>query len=303
MPESRRATTRSAPALSNLRVVSPPVTPETGGEMTALPGQSRAESSSTSAELSTPRQVTGRLLSTIASLIAVAAAAGCTLFEISRQVASGNSDGATVVLEGQALSAGHLLLSGWSLSLDSFWSLDAVFYAFAVAIDGLSGTLVNLVPAVIGAIVVCLSAYLASDGRRDLAAVAGGLTTVAPLALPSRAMALFFVQGPLHVATLLWCLLAFSLMAVVLWLAVGTRRLAALEGILGDFETLLLGAVPLLITGALTLHPGGRARMSGALLSAPVAGGVVALVVREISRIFGTYAVPGRTPSPRHTSC
>src|SRR5579883_2275636 len=37
-----------------------------------------------------------------------------------------NSDGATVALEGQALAAGNLGLHGWSLSLDSFWTIDAV---------------------------------------------------------------------------------------------------------------------------------------------------------------------------------
>src|ERR1700722_10838730 len=35
---------------------------------------------------------------------------------------AGDSDGATVVLEGQAMSGGHVMLHGWALSLDSFWS-------------------------------------------------------------------------------------------------------------------------------------------------------------------------------------
>ena len=47
-----------------------------------------------------------------------------------------NSDGATVVLEGKAMSGGNLLLNHWGLSLDSFWLVDVPLYAIAVLIAG-----------------------------------------------------------------------------------------------------------------------------------------------------------------------
>ena len=35
-----------------------------------------------------------------------------------------NSDGATVILQGRAVASGNVLLHGWILSLDSWWTLD-----------------------------------------------------------------------------------------------------------------------------------------------------------------------------------
>ena len=228
-----------------------------------------------------------------ACLVAVSAAIGWGLFVLARHVDTGNSDGATVVLEGKAVVAGHVLLGGWSLSLDSFWTVDVVFYTLAVAIDGLSGTLLTLVPAVIAALVVLVCLYLALDGQRGIAGAAGASVAALLLAFPSKVMALFFVQGPLHVGTLLWCLVAFVLLdrrrfdarfvlAVVL--------LAA--GILGDLQTLLLGIAPLLL-GALVLgHLYRDLRAVRCYLGAPVAAGVLAVLVREIAKAAGTFAVP-----------
>jgi hypothetical protein len=159
-----------------------------------------------------------------------------------RAAAIGDSDGATVVLEGQTMSAGHLLLPAWSLSLDSFWSVDAIFYAVAVRFFGVRGNLIFLVPAVIAAVVILVAGTMAMDRRITLAAGAGALATISVLALPSRAFAVYFVEGPFHVGTALWCLLAFALLARnrldwCWFLAV--VLLAA--GLLGDFQMVVLG--------------------------------------------------------------
>ena len=49
---------------------------------------------------------------------------------------AGDSDGATVVLQGQAMGTGNLTLHGWALSLDSFWTVDAVVYMFVELVTG-----------------------------------------------------------------------------------------------------------------------------------------------------------------------
>ena len=69
------------------------------------------------------------------SVIVVGAAVWALFYVASRHAVAGNSDGATVILEGQSMQSGNLGLAGWSLSWDSFWSIDAIFYAFAVAIS------------------------------------------------------------------------------------------------------------------------------------------------------------------------
>ena len=103
-------------------------------------------------------------------LLAVSVGSVALLDVIVRSVAIGDSDGATVILEGQTMSAGHLLLPAWSLSLDSFWSIDAIFYAIAVHFFGVRGNLIFLVPAVIAAVVILVAATMAMDRRISLAA-------------------------------------------------------------------------------------------------------------------------------------
>ena len=231
----------------------------------------------------------------LGAVVALGAAYGLgeLLFSISRHVASGNSDGATVVLEGQAMNGGHVLLSGWSLSLDSFWSVDVPFYAGAVRLFGFSSTLLNLVPSIIAVIVVLVAGYLATNGKRSKLVLPGVVATGAVLALPSRAMSLFFLQGPLHVATILWCLLAFLALQRDRfgwrW-AVAVILLAA--GLLGDLQTLLLGLVPVLITGLFAAHLARNFRAAVPTLTAPFAAGALALVVREVAKAFGSFKVP-----------
>jgi len=102
----------------------------------------------------------------------------------SRHAFGGNSDDATLVLEGQSMSSGHLALQGWALSFDSFWTLDVPFYAVAVGLLGVGQDLFNVVPAFIAALVVVTGVWMIRMGRRDLASLIGASAVIALLALP-----------------------------------------------------------------------------------------------------------------------
>ena len=259
--------------------------------MSSIPGNGRP----TETTVQTPKATRHASMKSRAALsLAAATTVGTAawLSELSRHVSSGNSDGATVVLEGQAISSGHLFLSGWSLSLDSFWTVDALFYALAVRLFGLRAGLLSVVPGVIAALVILVSAYIASDRRQEPEGLIGVVVILGVLAFPSRAMALFLLQGPLHVATLLWCLLAF--VSVASGRRVGWMVCAVLiaAGILGDLQTLILGAAPLAATGLCLSYFSGRWREGVPLVSAPIVGGALALVVREIAKTLGSFAIP-----------
>ena len=166
----------------------------------------------------------------------------------------GNSDGATVVLEGQAMGSGNVLLHHWSLSYDSFWSVDALFYMLGALAIGVRPVLLHLVPAVLASLVVLTGCALARVGRRGTAAVAAVVTVGALLALPGRVLAVFFFQGPLHVGTILFCLLAFAGLrhGRLGWgWAAAVALLAA--GALGDFQTVALGMVPAFAGGVVAM--------------------------------------------------
>ena len=89
------------------------------------------------------------------------------LYEVATKSFPGDSDGATVVLEGQAMSAGHLTLHGWALAADSFWSVDALFYTVGVGLLGIRPLLLRLVPAFIAALVVLFGVLVAGTTVRE----------------------------------------------------------------------------------------------------------------------------------------
>jgi hypothetical protein len=81
--------------------------------------------------------VAGRAARRLAStaLIWSPGIAGLTAFFylLARRVLTGDSDSATVLLQGQSINAGHVTLSGWRTLYDSFWTVDAPLYAAGCA--------------------------------------------------------------------------------------------------------------------------------------------------------------------------
>jgi hypothetical protein len=205
---------------------------------------------------------------------------------------SGNSDGATVVLEGAAIHHGNLTLSNWSLSLDSFWTVDVLFYAVAVAIGGVRSSYMHLVPALLAALSVVVGSLIVTRGYALRGRIVAISTIVVVLVLPSHALAFFLLQGPWHVGTVLYCLVAMAMLRNNRfgwsWF-VGVVLLAA--GLLGDLQALAIGVVPVFCAGAIAAARS-RSIRSGlwTALAAPAAI-VLAVVVRLLALATGTFRV------------
>jgi hypothetical protein len=226
------------------------------------------------------------------------------IFDLSSQhVFGSNSDDATLVLQGQSVAAGHVALQGWDLSYDSFWTVDVLFYAVAVRLLGVGPDLLNLVPAVIAALLVLVAVLLTRQGRSDRGFLAGGALVVALLALPGPELAFFLLQGGWHAATTLWCLLTFAAVSrsSSRWsLAAAVVLVAA--GLLGDLLTLTLVVVPLVVGAGLAWRRGRMWRAGGRPLIAAAGGAALALGVREIAVASGAYAIGSRSilaPKPQ----
>lgn len=213
-----------------------------------------------------------------------------------------SSDGATVILEGQAMQGGNFTLNHWALSLDSFWLVDVPIYAIAVLIGGVHHQLLNLVPAIEAAGVIATGAWIAYRGHRRVAGLLAAGTVVVILGLPTHAFAGYLLLGPLHVATTLWCLAAFVALRRARF---GWGWLAAVvllaTGMLGDFQTLVLGVVPIGLA-AITVALQARSWRAGAPgFSAALSGAVLAELVRRIARLVGTFTVAPTNPrAPFH---
>jgi len=200
------------------------------------------------------------------------------------------SDRATIVLEGQAMASGHLLLQGWNLTFASYWTSDAPFYDAAIRLFGLRPELLYAGPAVMAALVVISGVFIAREGCRGASAVAGGVAVIALLGLATPAMTLFFVGRGFHISTALYALLAFGalrrgrfgwgwFLAVVL--------LAA--GMLGDLLLVAYAVVPLVLAGVVAALR--QRRWQGAVpdVSAAVVAVALAALARRIAEAEGAF--------------
>lgn len=241
----------------------------------------------------------GTALTAVWVAVAVAATVGtfALLYAASTHAFVPDSDGATVILEGYAMTHGHLLLSGWAISLDSFWTVDALWNAAAVVVYGVHPLLLHAVPAAIATAVVVIGVAMAVEERRGVAAVAAAGTVFAILALPSQAWANFFIRGPWHVGTALWCLVAFYAVRKGRFgwgFAVAVVFLAA--GLLGDLQMLALGVAPVFAAGVTAMARKREWRAGLPLMVAAVASVVLAEVVRKIAHAIGTFGIAGANP-------
>jgi hypothetical protein len=220
--------------------------------------------------------------------------AGLTAFFylLARRVLTGDSDSATVLLQGQSINAGNVTLSGWRTLYDSFWTVDAPFYAAGVRLLGVDPRLMYLVPAFLGAVVVAVGAWLACGSRRGVAGLAAMATVIVLVALPSQALAAWFLHGALHVGTVLWVLIAFACLRGGQW---GWRWACAVAfltaGLLGDLLTLPLGIVPVLGAGLAAMLRTRTWRAGLPTVGAAIASGLLALAVRRLAVLVGTFAI------------
>ena len=195
-------------------------------------------------------------------------------------------------MEGDALRHGNVALSGWDLSWDSFWTIDAPIYALGTLITGLDRVLLNVVPAIILVGVIVVGASVAQQGRKGIARTAAAGTVIVFLGLPNPNLAYFLLQGPWHVGTVLWCLIAFFLVAredfTWRW-AVAVMVLAA--GLLGDLQMLFLGVSPVIGAGLVAMARRRNFRSGLATLAAGPAALVLAGIVREIASHLGSFDI------------
>ncbi|MHB8452978.1 MAG: hypothetical protein ACYDAQ_21375, partial [Mycobacteriales bacterium] len=187
---------------------------------------------------------------------------------------------------------------GWSLSLDSFWGVDAPFYAVATALAGVRPALLHVVPAVIAGLVVIIGVALARDGRPGIAGLAGGATVLALLGLPARPLAYFLLQGPLHVGTALECLVAFAALARARpgrWWFLAVAVLAA--GLVGDLLALAFGVTPVLLAGGVAMARRRDWRAGVPAVTAGVSAVLVAGLLREAAKLVGTFSIARPNPT------
>ncbi|MGD0985348.1 MAG: hypothetical protein ABSA65_16275 [Acidimicrobiales bacterium] len=246
--------------------------------MTVLSTRSGAESA------------TARRVRTVAGALFASTGLVLVLDAISARVYAGGSDRATAILEGQAVGSGNVLLHGWVLTHDSFWTIDAFFYALAVRVGGLRPGLLNLEPALAVAIAVVVGALVASRGHRGGGAVAGAATAVVLLAFPTYAMASFLLGGPDHVSTAVLALLAFIFLrrGGFDWRWAAAVAVLAF-GMLGDLLMVAYGIAPVAGAGVVSMLRKRDWRVGIAAVTASAAAIVASELVSWLARAMGAF--------------
>lgn len=251
-----------------------------------------------SAAASGPRWSAGRAALVGAGGLVALVALSALLYRSGSHAGPVDSDSATVLLEGAAMSHGHLALGGWALSRDSFWTIDALANMVGVLFEGLHPSLLYVVPAVIAAGVVVVGVLLARAQATRAGRLVAALTVLGVLALPSRALSLFYLQGPYHVGTALYALLAFAGLRRRRfdWGWAGAVVLLGL-GMLGDLQLAVFGVAPVLGAGILAMARR-RSWWAGlTTVAAAPASVLLAFLVREVADLFGTFAVNPANPT------
>ena len=234
-----------------------------------------------------------RLLEAVGAAAGMAAlCAWLVLVAVHSNSALVNSDGATVVLQGQAFAHGNVLLEGWHLSLDSWWSLDVPFYAAATALGGVRPEDLFVVPAVIATLLVVLAVVLVRGGRLGRAGWVGAAVVVAVLALPSHMFAYMLLAGPVHQSTALFSLVTFAgLRRNRFGLGFAVAVLALAAGLLGDLQMLSYAVAPVALAGLVAIRRKRSARAAAVPLAASVGGVALALVVRGVVDLLGGFDI------------
>jgi hypothetical protein len=209
-----------------------------------------------------------------------------------------DSDNATVVLQGHAMELGNLLLHGWALSLDNFWSVDVPLYAIGDIFTGVRPALLSVVPAVIATLVVLVAILIATTGRGRSASVVGGLTVLGLLAFPSYALASTLLQGPMHIGTALWALVAFyALRRGRMGWGVAVAALFLAAGMLGDLLMVAYGTAPVLLAGLVAMVRRRSWSAGTAPVAAAIGGSALAVVGHVAIGALGAFSINPSHPA------
>jgi hypothetical protein len=206
-----------------------------------------------------------------------------------------NSDDASIILEGQAMLHGNILMHGWFLPPDSFITTEIPLYALGNLLFS-PPILLKIIPALLYTATVLCAAIIA--GKRLEKVIPRWLaigSCLALLALPVDPMFFDVFRSPMHFGTILLSLAAFIAydhfaheqtprLSLALFTSITTL------GILGDPMGVLLIPVPIGIVNVLTLlRTRGHDRAARILLGASFASLALGNILQHGLVASGTY--------------
>ena len=246
-----------------------------------------------------------RTLSPVARRLAGAlAAAGAfcvwTLFLtlVSRHTRYGSSDNANALLAGADMLRGNPLLRDWVLPTNSYWLVDLPVFGVAGVLFGVREILLHAVPAALAVVTIGAGVWMARAARPAGRWWAGAGVLVILLGLPHLYLVITILQGPHHLGTALFCLIAFVLLARA---RVGDLRWAAAAMLLAisvrsDPMAIAIGVIPVAAAGVLDALRTRRLRALAGPFACAAAALAGAVVLEALLRAGDGYTLRADNP-------
>lgn len=202
-----------------------------------------------------------------------------------------NSDEANVLLEANSMLSGNFLLKGWTLSPDTFWTIDVLINSIAIAIRGFTPTLMHEVPAVIYILIITLSLVLVKRKASITDSWVGLVVCFAIIGITTPLLTEYAAQSPVHLGTILYFIIGIVLLDKMKPSKLRNFALFIIFTLayLGDPLTLYIFIIPVLIVLVLKWLYSGRPSNDLFLIGSFIAVIPFSTIVLELVSIFGGF--------------
>ena len=210
-----------------------------------------------------------------------------------------NSDGASMILQAQAMLHGNPLLQGWRVADVSFYTTELPEYMLVTALRGLRPDVVHICGALTYTLTVLLAAFLARGRATGRAGAVRALLAVAIMLAPGITGGTeVFLENPDHAGTAVPILILLLLLdrARERWYVPAAVCLLLAWVQVADQLTLIAATAPVAAVAGVRLlvlaarrRPRGELRYDGLLLAAAVGSVVLASLAEAVLRALGGF--------------
>lgn len=125
-----------------------------------------------------------------------------------------HSDAASVVLMADAMTKGDYFLKDWYLSTGSYYTTEIFLYYLFVSVLGITPLIIKYASAIWLLGVVWCTVFLSGKTREGFK-ISSSIVTFSLIAIPSQFVAGQILNGPMHISSMLYVLLAFIFLEYV----------------------------------------------------------------------------------------
>lgn len=122
-----------------------------------------------------------------------------------------NADNGSIIMEANSMIHSSHMLKGWFMPSDNFITIDIPFYVIALLLGLKFSVLLKAIPAMLFTFAILLSVFLATRGLNLKRSILATLSVLGFIGFPSYEVLGQVLQGPIHVGTIVFTLVAFVL--------------------------------------------------------------------------------------------